>query len=84
MILPPKKQQRIIYYEIISLKNANKSHYKGLKYCKFKRNRNKAKHVMKKISLKDYIISKYIEHKQNNNTGIYKSICISDYNVNFF
>ena len=59
-----------------SLKIANKSCNKGLKYCKFLWNRNKAKYVMKKIILKGNTTTKFIEYKHKN-TGTSKSICIS-------
>ena len=42
------KQEQTIYCIRFSLKFANKSFNKGLKYSKFMRKRNKTKHVMKK------------------------------------
>ena len=58
------KTRQTIYRKRFSLKNANKSCNKRLKYFKFPRKRNKAKTVMKKIALEDNIATKYIEYKQ--------------------
>ena len=55
------------YCERSSLNCTNKSCKKGLKYWKFKRERNKAKQVMKKFILKDNIVTKYTECKHKNN-----------------
>ena len=42
-----RKQEGTIYSERFSLRITNNPCNKGLKYCKFTRKRNKAKHVMK-------------------------------------
>ena len=53
-------------FKRFSLKIANKSCMKGLKYCKYTRKRNKSKQVMKKVILKDNTATKYIASKQEN------------------
>ena len=72
------KQEQSIHCKILSLKIVNKACYKGPKYCKFTRKRNKAKHVilMKKINPKGNI-TKYIDHKLKNTGTRCKSIRIS-------
>ena len=46
---------------------------KGLKYCKFTRKRNKAKHVMKNSILKFNTTNKYIEYKGKNTELVFVS-----------
>ena len=72
------EQEWTIYFERFSLKIANKSCKKGLKYWNFKRKRDKAKQVTKKIILKDNIATKYIEYKhKTTGASSCKSIHIS-------
>ena len=70
---------RTIYCERFSLKIANKTCNKGLKYGKLTRKRNKANHVIKKIILKGNIATKYVEYKhKNTGTSSCKSIHIPE------
>ena len=70
------KKEGTIHCKRFSLKIANKSCKKGLKYYKFTRKRNKTSY--KNIILKDNIATKYIEYKhKNTGTSSCKSIGIS-------